>query len=90
MKKITNKNQISSTDIYESIEIYANRRNTLRKIVDDIKENGFTPAHIESELASIDLAEVITELRDLPTKEAVQILNKQIEKYENLIKRLIK
>jgi hypothetical protein len=90
MKKIENPKKEESADIYENIAVYANRRNVLSKLVLEIQTDGFTPSHIESELASVELADVITDLKGIPTQEAIKILNKQIVKYENLIKRLMK
>lgn len=76
--------------MYENLELYVSRRNTLNKLVTEILENGFTPGYIEEELMSIELGDVIQELRGIPTKEALKILRQEIEKYEKLIKRLMK
>lgn len=76
--------------MYENLELYVSRRNTLNKLVNEIQENGFTPGYIEDELISIELGDVIQELRGTPTKEALKILKTQIEKYQLLIKRLMK
>lgn len=90
MKKIEKSAQADNSKLYESIETYANRRNVLSKLVIEIQANGFTPGYVETELASVELADVVDELRGIPAKEAIKILQKQIEKYENLIKRLMK
>lgn len=91
ISEVKNVSELEDTSgIFESIEIYSRKRNLLERLILDVQTNGIVSPAIERELSDAELGDVINELNAVPKGEAIRILRNQIEKYEQLIRGLMK